>query len=122
MATHVEIKTSELTGKALDWAVASALNGTVLMNKAFCDLKLGQSFTVAVLDSRIKPTTDWGQCGILIDEFGVEFKWSSDATIEAYSHTMSENHARGCDHRVAACRLIAMELGETVMVPTSLLK
>ncbi len=117
MATHVEIKISDLTGKALDWAVAYALNGKPLLEKVFPTVKWGESFTDAVLEGRIKPTTDWCQCGVLIDEYGIEFKWLTDATIEAYSYTLSEKQATGNDHREAACRLIALELGETVMVP-----
>ena len=122
MASFILRNTRELTGKALGWAVASTLNGKSLLEKVFPTVKWGESFVDAVLDGRIKPTTDWGQCGVLIDEYGIEFKWLTDATIEAYSYTLSENKSMAGDHREAACRLIALELGETVMVPTSLLK
>ncbi|MNJ08757.1 hypothetical protein D3C77_28810 [compost metagenome] len=120
MFDWVSVNTSSLTGKALDWSVAYALNGTPLLDKAFPDMKIGDSFLYAVNNGIIKPTTDWSQCGELIDYEGIEFRWLSDAVVEAYSHTMSENRARGNDHREAACRLIALELGETVMVPAEL--
>lgn len=122
MKDFTSVKISELSGQALDWAVASALNGKSLLEIAFPTVKWGESFTDAVLDGRVKPTTDWGQCGVLIDEYGIEFKWLSDAVIEAYSYTMIENRAWGYNHREAVCRLIAMELGETAMVPSILVK
>lgn len=122
MIELISVKTSELSGQALDWAVASALNVNPLFGVVFPAVKLGESFTDAVLDGRVKPTTDWGQCGVLIDEYGIEFKWLSDTVIEAYSYTMIENRAWGYNHREAVCRLIAMELGETVRVPSILVK
>lgn len=122
MKDFVQVKTSELTGQALDWAVVSSLNGKSLLGTAFPTVKWGESFTNAVLDGRIKPSTDWGQCGVLIDEYGIEFKWVTDATIEAYSYTLSENRVFGQSHLQAVCRLIAMELGETAMVPSILVK
>lgn len=122
MKDFVQVNISELSGQALDWAVASALNGKSLLGTVFPTVKWGESFTDAVLDGRIKPTKDWGQCGVLIDEYGIEFKWLSDVVIEAYSYTMIENRAWGYNHREAVCRLIAMELGETAMVPSILVK
>lgn len=120
MNGFTEVVTRELTGKALDWAVAVALNGTSLLSTVFPSVKLGQCLTHAVIDGRIKPTIDCGQCGLLIDEYGIEFEWLTDATIEAYSYTLSEKLAMGNSHREAACRLITLELGETVMVPAEL--
>lgn len=130
MKEFVQVKTSDLSGQALDWVVTVELNGKCLLSTVFPTLNLGESFTDplgesftdAVLDGRINPTKDWVQCGLLIDEYGIEFKWLTDATIEAYSYTLSENRSMGSDHREAACRLIAMELGETVMVPSILVK
>lgn len=120
MSGFVDVKTTELTGHTLDWAVASALNGTHLLETVFPTVRWGECFSDAVLDGRIKPSFDWNQCGVLIDEYGIEFKWVTDATIEAYSYVLSENRVYGHGHREAACRLIAMELGETVKVPAKL--
>lgn len=120
MSDFIEVKTTELTGSALDWAVASSLNGSHLLETVFPTVRWGERFSDAVLDGRIKSSSDWNQCGVLIDEYGIEFKLVTDATIEAYSYVLSENRVYGRDHREAACRLIAMELGETVKVPTEL--
>ena len=122
MTEWISVKTSELRGQALDWAVASALNGKPVFLKVFGSNTLGFDITNLVIHGNVKPTRDWGQCGVLIDEYGIEFKWLSDVVIEAYSYTMIENRAWGYNHREAVCRLIAMELGETVMVPSILVK
>lgn len=104
-----------LVRRSLDWAVASAEamrpywhNGRVMV---LCDD-----------GGRPLPhfSTDWAQGGPLIDKYGIEFKWVTDASIEAYSYAMSENNALGGTHLEAACRLIAMELGEVVNVPAEL--
>lgn len=109
MSKFVEVKTAELTGPALDWAVAKATWGGDI-NSEFNQLFL-KSF---------HPSTDWVQGGKLIDEHGVEFKWLTDAAIEAYSYTLSENTAMGGSHLEAMCRLLAMELGDMVQIPSEL--
>lgn len=114
----IEMKTAELTGPALDWAVAKALNGGKLVGMP--GLEWGTSIIEQVTCGAFHPSTDWGQGGRIIDEYGIEFKWVTDATLEAYSYIMSENTAMGGTHLVAACRLLAMELGDMVQVPAEL--
>ncbi len=126
MATHIQMKTSELTGKALDWAVAHALNGKPLLEKVFPTVKWGEAFTDAVLDGRIKPTTDWGQTGPILCEFTWVLPYRS--IDRQHLGKFESKTPGGLPHNgdtllIAACRaIVATELGETVMVPTSLLK
>ena len=112
-----EMKTSSmaLVGRALDWAVASAEAMSSYWDK-------GQLMVLCDDGGRPLPhfSTDWAQGGPLVDKYGIEFKWVTDASIEAYSYAMSENNALGGTHLEAACRLIAMGLGETVQVPEEL--
>lgn len=113
----MEIKTSELTGAALDWAVAKAI-GSELVEHQGDDLRVE---ICPGLAAHWSPSTSWSQCGPLIDAHGIEFKWVTDATIEAYSYTLSENRVFGQSHLQAACLLLAYELGDTVDVPEELL-
>lgn len=108
----MKVKIDELTGAALDWAVAKAIGESVIIASP----TIGMPAKVVTEKFRLpfNPSTNWSQCGSLIDEHGIEFKWVSDATIEAYSYTLSEKRAYEPDHLTAACRLIAMELGEEV--------
>ncbi|MGJ0580870.1 phage protein NinX family protein, partial [Xenorhabdus bovienii] len=68
----MKIKTSELTGRALDWTVCLAIGGTVNAdntvvippNGVYCLLSNGAGdFT---------PSTNWSQCGELIEKHHVE--------------------------------------------------
>lgn len=133
----MKTKTSTLTGPALDWAVAKAIGLSSIKrdevespeehewlecNDGFYHYEIElQSGKNKLYDAeRFSPSTDWSQCGPLIAEHGIEFKWVSDATIEAYSYTLSENRAYGGDHLTTACRLIAMEIGDEVELPEGL--
>ena len=136
MKDFVQVKTSELTGQALDWAVVCALNGKPMLEKAFPAVKWGESFTDAVLDGRIKPTTDWGQCGVLIDEYDIAINGGMITKEEYGTHERTyyitlrkvENGrpmicANGETRLIGVCRaIVATELGETVMVPSILVK
>lgn len=124
MSDFTDVATRELTGKALDWAVAAALNGTSLLATVFPTVKLGESFTIAVTDGRIKPTTDWGQTGPILDKFTWALPYRS---INRYylgkfeARTPGDLLHNGDTPLVAACRaIVATELGETVMVPAEL--
>lgn len=122
MSEFVEVKTEDLKGDALDWATAMAVNGNPAFFAAFGARMLGRSITKEIKLGEILPSVDWRQGGPLIDAFGIEFKWVTDATIEAYSYELSENRACGNTHLEAACRLISMELGCEVKVPSELMR
>lgn len=132
------IKTSELEGAALDWAVAMAIgesphavsrnapDGTLLA----CDVMLSKEL--------FTPSTDWIQGGPLIAECGVSVVsaekcgdfvdftgWgaTTDAVVllvEAWGHPRVIQE-QGATPLIAACRaIVASKLGETVDVPEEL--
>jgi len=126
----VEVKTSELIGPALDWAVLFAGYGDGP------DWRLidGALFIVSLHDVRVgmdgigqqekidpfQPSTRWKEGGPLIDSNvviiskQVEGKW--------WSH--SGNHlGEGHTALIAACRaIVANKLGDTVSVPKELMQ
>lgn len=123
MSNFVEVKTAELFGPALDWAVARVTGvsydpASVIKN----EYDWAGRIVATTHYGNYSPSIKWVHGGPLIEEHGIEFKWITDATIQAYSYTMSENIAWGVTHLVAACRLIAMELGDVVQVPAGLVR
>jgi hypothetical protein len=106
------MKTAELTGAALDWAVAKcegAINGD--------DLDIG-----FILEGGYSPSTDWAQGGPLIEREGMTialdaFGWEArhyDGETEPWTMT-------GDTPLIAAMRCyVASKLGDDVVVPEEL--
>jgi hypothetical protein len=103
------MKTSELTGAALDWAVAKcegAINGD--------DLDIG-----FILEGGYSPSTDWAQGGPIIERERIELEhdgfiwWARIKADEDYS---------GPTPLLAAMRCyVASKLGDEVEIPDLIL-
>lgn len=124
------VKTAELTGEALNWAVGKA-DGLALQiqppqygigARVFEETPSGLA--------RYRPTVDWGQCGLLIDKHAVDL---DDAVeVEAFDlghrRTAYVVNSEGWrvsksapDARTAICRaVVAAVSGEAVDVPGEL--
>lgn len=123
------VKTSELEGAALDWAVAKAIGETNHIESRWYDDENGAA-KMAVWCSR-QFSYDWAQGGPLIEEYGVKldpprFEGSSFlAGISEAGSGWSERFEMigGSTALIAAMRaIVAAELGETVDVPEELVK
>lgn len=121
-------KVKDLRGKELDMAMAIAL-GFEMKLSAFGTWRwytFGNEKYPAFYNSDVEnfhPTKDWKFMGTLIDEHGIEFKWVSDATVECYSHTLTEYHAVGHSHLEAACRLLVLSfVGEEIEIPVEVME
>lgn len=127
----MEIKTSELTGAALDWAVAKA-TGAELVEHQGDDLRVEICTGLA---AHWSPSTSWSQCGPLIDKYKpwvsppVEdpdpeqpYGWDAEVYDEAGYDVVGR--AVGCDSAlIAVCRaIVSAKLGDTVDVPEELLE
>lgn len=117
----MKVKTSELSGVQLDVAVALALEMTG------GDLRVRGGYGCSYYNGSglktFSPSTDWSQCGNLIEAEGIEFKWVSDATLEAHSYLHDPHYGYGLTHQEAACRLIvASKLGDEVDIPDELME
>lgn len=111
----IEVKTDELSGAALDWAVAK-VEGYDLMKHPF-----RRAFIDGVGHVDYRPSTDWSQGGPLIEEYRVAIDYRAlSKTWDAYC----SGWMNGCETPlIAACRaIVAARLGDTVQVPAELLQ
>lgn len=133
----MNIKTTELTGAALDWAVAKAVkpdsdsgevtqktvvrNGEVIIE---CQI-YGDPLSLTLW----RPSRAWAQGGPLIEQrrivvwHGTIYRSHDDASRDcaAKHHGMLEPEAYGATYLEAACRaIVAAKLGETVNIPDEL--
>jgi hypothetical protein len=106
------MKTSELTGAALDWAVAKCegvINGDAL------DLGF-------ILEGGYTPSTDWALAGAIIEREKISL-WSRGAEWAAESFTPNElgQEETGGTPLIAAMRCyVASKMGDDVTVPEEL--
>lgn len=139
MSEIIEVKTSELTGYALDWAVAKAIgyecgrlqgrNGTF-----GCNAHRGVQYVIGILrgsslveelNARFwRPTTDWAQGGPLLDKYNVSIEHIECRDGEIWIGGMAtfDGTAKAADAPlVAICRtIVAGKLGDVVRVPAEL--
>lgn len=120
-------KSAELEGVELDIATALAL-GFIPKISAYQTLywsceDFGANYFFAGPIHLYNPTRKWDQAGGFIDDFGIEFKWVSDATLETYSYVLDEKRAHGDSHLESACRLAVINLlGDEVEIPDEVLE
>ena len=110
------MKTVELTGAALDWAVAKCESLDCYIEDGVVHLK-GQPFDT---DWRYwLPSTDWAQGGPIIERERIEFDFNEDTQMfHAYDGLQS---GTGPTHLIAAMRCyVASKLGDEVEVPEEL--
>ncbi|XAI95202.1 hypothetical protein [Leptolyngbya phage Lbo-JY16] len=118
----IEVKTAELSGAALDWAVAQI---EAERNEEWCVVSRAISRTVFVIVEpdtgfNFSPSSDWSQGGPLIEEYRVAIDYRAlSKTWDAYC----SGWMNGCETPlIAACRaIVAAKLGDTVQVPAELL-
>lgn len=140
MSQFVEVKTAELVGPALDWAVANATEAWEFAHEWFPTMTLDPRFigirNVAVdgcvwLEPRnplrqdpqpFRPSTDWAQGGPLRDKYRVGIEPSGK---QVYAWT-PDRDLDGCFSETALisiCRaIVAAKLGGVVQVPAELVE
>lgn len=113
------MRTSELTGAALDWAVAEA-NGTPIYRS-------GKTLTRMDMDGQHywQPTFDWSQGGPIIEreEISVERRMPcmKDEQWGAQGWKAMQNFHKGPTPLIAAMRCyVASKLGDEVEIPEEL--
>lgn len=124
----MKVKTSTLTGPALDWAVAKCEGMAIEIRPAgACGrplyvLAAEQGYTPWIW----KPSTDWSQSGPIIEREKITVVWRSivDEPNESYwvaEHDAPLAQAYGSTLLIAAMRcFVASQLGDTVDVPEEL--
>lgn len=125
----VELKTADLIGPTLDWAVANAegyevrrLSGKWQLYKS--GLKTGHFYTGKPAGFSVggagywQPSESWSQGGPLIDKYGILFGPLPSGDLFASVNGAWES---GETHLIASCRaIVAAKLGDTVSVPAEL--
>jgi hypothetical protein len=112
------MKTSELTGAALDWAVAKCGG----FDPETLNTKTGVVYSLRY--GVYTPSTDWSQGGPIIEREFIEFGVSKTDPIR-YAAKIYVNDKRiithGSTHLIAAMRCyVASKMGDTVDVPPEL--
>ena len=110
----MRVKTEELTGTALDWAVAR------------CEgIKLNEGNTLSNDCDVYAPSTDWAQGGPIIEREGISIDQRDNgslvlACIDApMEHEENQIWANGPTPLIAAMRCyVASKLGDEVEIPT----
>lgn len=122
----VKVKTADLEGKALDWAVAKAVCPQSFRDSCNSD---GLPYWSEGWLNNGSPSSDWAQCGPLIDEYGIgilgpEPDDESDAIAAGINWYGDDgSYGEGPTVQIAACRaLVAHTFGDEVEVPEVLLK
>ena len=108
------MKTSELTGAALDWAVAKC--------EGYFDIGMASvhdGVTDVFYFPRWQPSTDWSQGGPILEREGIDLQcqnddlWAADLGLEACIY--------GATPLIAAMRCyVASKLGDEVELPEEL--
>jgi hypothetical protein len=110
----MKIKTSELTGPALDWAVAKAQGKRPSL---FIYQQTG------ALAKEHNYSSDWSQGGPIIEREGIELKRSlvKPFVWAAFAYQSPNAHCCGPTALIAAMRCyVASKLGDTIDVPEEL--
>ncbi|EPK5820827.1 phage protein NinX family protein [Pseudomonas aeruginosa] len=132
MSETVEVKTCDLEGQALDWAVGCIEDeqierkqiGWLLMNlKVWIPLPDTPYFDIV---THWSPSTDWSQGGPLIEKYKLDIGAPMENIPGLWNANTEWGHPMGTPGPtalIAACRAIVREwLGEIVSVPAELIK
>lgn len=113
----VKVKTAELTGAALDWAVAKAVDWRLISDVPHNYEGGDSTDTYAPAFS-----TDWRHGGPLIDEHDVWLSDDEGACVASCEPHIGRYVVEGGTNLIAICRaVVATKLGEEVEVPQELL-
>jgi len=123
----MNLKTSELTGAALDWAVAKSIGhleaGRVVVDLEYCsgeDPVRWEPQLSTYYSSAYAPSTDWAQGGPIIEREKIEL-FIRDEKWFAYSSNSTPEDFYGETPLIAAMRCyVASVLGDEVDVPEEL--
>lgn len=132
------IKTKDLLGKQLDWAVAKAIGfREPFYNIGAIRLEEGDYLVMDKPDpddydepkshlyfthyEQWSPSRIWSQCGALIEKYRMLFLVAGEGYAAYHPTSRPAFYINGPTHQVAACRLVvAWHLGQEVEIPEGL--
>lgn len=118
----MKVKTAELKGVALDWAVIRASNFPVMAHEGrFVTYDMGLDRYVV-----IQPSVAWSQCGTMIERFGITVTPASSAMTDwmaRFAQSKKLYDGFGSTPQIAICRaVVASKLGDEVDIPDELME
>ncbi len=125
--TMIEVKTSELSGAALDWAVKRGIGA---VDEPGHIVQFPDWHPIPWMMGLYKPSAEWDHAGPLMHIYQIEFSiceetGSVGASLlgwRGYGKSHRTRWSKGKTHQIAACRaIVAARLGDTVSVPAELL-
>lgn len=124
MSEMIEVKTSELAGSALDWAVAKVEGKKY--DPTFMAISGHHQPGVwsTKYHANYRPSTRWDECGDLIGKHLVIITYHNapDRTPLATTHATHPAFESGQTVLEAICRaVVAAKIGDTVQVPKELM-
>lgn len=127
MKGRIEVKTADLIGKALDWAVAQVEVVNYRKDGIKCKTRLTARTWHHYTKPNFSPSTDWSHGGPLIDKYRPDIEPRRGAIAAYLNNRLSDDgplySGFGETYLVAACRVIVLfKLGETVSVPKELVQ
>lgn len=119
---YKKVKTSELSGLALDWAVAKSVCPDSFKSDSLDENGLWPWCTGWLRNG--SPSTNWSQGGPLISRFKVDLAHTIGGNVfaEKMEFISTAAASRGGTELIATCRaIVAANLGDTVEIPEELL-
>lgn len=132
MSGFVKVKTQDLSGAALDWAVAKAEGFEPMifpMSRMEVAVSEGRHPNGSFSARGCNYSTDWSQGGPLIEKYRVSFATmgtgpedeDGNEPVVAITSGLNYKACNGKTHLIAACRaIVAARLGDEVDVPEGL--
>lgn len=126
MTDLIEVRTRDLAGEALGWAVAQAeglqahIEPPQYGNPSRVFVRRADEATSRL--DRYNPQEDWGLGGQLIEKYRFGFGLYSDSFFAVTGLDDAPGEADGSTHLISACRaIVAARLGDPVLIPRELL-
>lgn len=114
------MKTSELIGPALDWAVAKCEGYSSEWDEVFQDYWMERDGVKHTRLCNFNPSTNWSQGGPIIDREGISWHCGNKSSWHAYAYGSAENFT-GPTPLIAAMRCFVTScLGDEVDIPKEL--
>ncbi|WAX22828.1 hypothetical protein MAJJADAN_00066 [Pseudomonas phage Amjad_SA] len=118
MSGMVEVKVSELSGPALDWA-AGVAEGNPMMGR------VGSDVVWSKYHGSYQPSIDWSQGGPLIEKYAIDIGQERDEPamwVGLHKDWTPETAMYGPTPLIAACRaIVSAKLGDLVQIPQELM-
>ncbi|MBH3456685.1 DUF2591 domain-containing protein [Pseudomonas monteilii] len=125
MTDLIEVKTADLVGEQLAWAVGKAEGLDVLLAPPIYGnpwrVFVRYTGEVTTRDVRYNPWEDWSIGGPLIQKYRVGFGLYSDSFFAVTGLNDIAGESNGATHLIAACRaIVSAKLGDNMQVPKEL--